>query len=47
MADLTFCDGTLAGFLAETLGQGPVSVRGPRRLIRETFMVYGLDQGLE
>jgi anti-anti-sigma regulatory factor len=40
---LTFCDGTLAGFLAEASGQGPVSLRSPSRLVRDLLRVYGLD----
>jgi anti-anti-sigma regulatory factor len=44
VADVTFCDGTLARFLAETLGQEPVAVRGSRRLMRDVISLYGLDR---
>jgi hypothetical protein len=46
LTDMTFCDGTLAGFLAEALRRGPTSVRAPSRLSREFLLVYGLDRGV-
>jgi ABC-type transporter Mla MlaB component len=46
VADVTFCDGTLAAFLAETLGHEPVAVRAPRRLVRDLISLYGVDRDL-
>jgi hypothetical protein len=46
LTDVTFCDGTLAGFLAEALGPGPPTVHAPSRLSREFLILYGLDRGV-
>jgi hypothetical protein len=46
LSDVTFCDGTLAGFLAENLGQGPATVQAPTRILREFLALYGLDRGV-
>jgi anti-anti-sigma regulatory factor len=46
LTDVTFCDGTLAGFLAENLGQGPAIVKAPTRISREFLVLYGLDRGV-
>ena len=38
--DVTFCDGTLPGFLVELHGGGPVSVRAASRLVGEVLTLY-------
>jgi hypothetical protein len=42
LAGLTFGDGTVAAFLAETLSRGAVTVHAPTRLGRELLSLYGL-----
>ncbi len=44
LSEVTFCDGALAGFLADLLGQAPVTVRAPTRLTREFLTLYGVDR---
>ncbi|MDP9218926.1 MAG: STAS domain-containing protein [Actinomycetota bacterium] len=39
---LTFCDASLAGFLAVMLGQIPVTVTGPNRWVLEFLALVGL-----
>jgi anti-anti-sigma regulatory factor len=39
---LTFCDATLAGFLAVMLPNMPITVTGPNRWIREFLALTGL-----
>jgi anti-anti-sigma regulatory factor len=46
VAEVSFCDGTLARFLAESLGQEPLTVQGPRRLVGDVISLYGLDRDL-
>lgn len=43
LSDVTFGDGTVAGFLAEALGKGSATVRASTRLMREFLVVYGLS----
>ena len=47
LADVQFCDGTVAGFLAEVLSRGSATVRTPNRLAREFLVLYGLDRGVQ
>jgi anti-anti-sigma regulatory factor len=44
LSGVKFADGTLAGFLAAAVGQGPVTVRASTRLARELLRLYGLDR---
>jgi anti-anti-sigma factor len=39
---VTFCDGTLAGFVADLARVMPVSVRPPHRLVVELLRIAGL-----
>ena len=41
-AQLTFCDATLAAFLAVVAAQGPVRIEHPSRWVREFLTLYGL-----
>ena len=43
LADLTFGDGTVAAFVAETLSRGAVTVHAPTRLGRELLRLYGVN----
>ena len=46
LSDVTFCDGTVAAFLAEPLGRGPVTVQAPSRRTREFLALYGVGHRL-
>ena len=46
LADLTFGDGTVAAFVAETLSRGAVTVHAPTRLGRELLRLYGVNVAL-
>jgi hypothetical protein len=46
LADLTFGDGTVAAFVAETLSRGAATVHAPTRLGRELLSLYGLSVSL-
>ena len=44
LSEVTFCDATLAGFLAEALSRAPVTIEAPTRLTREFLALYGVDR---
>ena len=44
LSEVTFCDATLAGFLAEALSRAPITIEAPTRLTREFLALYGVDR---